>query len=104
MLHPTPAEHLLSSRAKEKEEPRQNILMEMAVISVMTNWLHVGSSLMNCLYLSSLPFVWLQPWTHFVCIEKGDQGRVQFVHCSRICARICLPLTAVLRSNVSISI
>ena len=24
----------------------------------------------------------LQPWTHFVCLEKGDQGRAQLGYCS----------------------
>ena len=31
-----------------------------------------------------------------MCIEKSGQGRVQFGHCSRICAEVCLPLIAAL--------
>ena len=96
MLHQIPAEYLFSSRAKEKEGPRENTLMGLAVTSVTTNLFHMSPLLMNCLYHSSLLFVLLQPWTHFLCLEKGDQGRAQLGYCSGICADICLPLTAAL--------
>ena len=70
--------------------------MGLAVTSVTTNLFHMSPLLMNCLYHSSLLFVLLQPWTHFLCLEKGDQGRAQLGYCSGICADICLPLTAAL--------
>ena len=82
VLHQIPAEYLFSSRAKEKEGPRENTLMGLAVTSVTTNLLHTSPLFMNCLYHSSLLFVLLQPWTHFVCLEKGDQGRAQLGYCS----------------------
>lgn len=81
MLHQIPAEYLFSSRAKEKEGPRENTLMGLAVTSVTTNLFH-AEPVTHELSISFFPvFVLLQPWTHFVSLERV-QGRAQLGYCS----------------------
>lgn len=72
MLHQIPAEILFFIRTKEKEGPRENALMGLAVTSVTTNLFH--TSLLLMVSISFFPALCAaQPWTHFVCLEKGGQ-------------------------------